>query len=47
MLRQKIDGIYDVDKSGKLLPVNNGDQTTTIFNDEEEDENNNDDPLFQ
>ena len=47
MLRQKIDGNYDVDKSGKLVPVNNGVQSTILNDDEEEDEVNNNDPLFQ
>lgn len=49
MIRQKIDGIYDVDKSGKLVPVNNGAQSTTMMNDdeEEEDEDNNNEPIFQ
>jgi hypothetical protein len=49
MLRQKVDGNYDVDKSGKLIPVNNGAQTTTILNYDEDydDDYNNNDAMFQ
>ena len=43
ILREKVDGIYDVDKNGKLIPLNRGNKTTYIEDEEEEDNNG---PLF-
>ena len=45
MLRQKIDGNYDVDKNGKLIPVNHFIQSTISDTDDEDNENNNG-PIF-
>jgi len=40
-IRQKVDGNYDIDKSGNLIPFNNENRTTYLI--EEDDEENNDD----
>lgn len=53
ILRQKIDGAYDIDKDGKIIPANNMIHSTMIDSsnnnnddDEEEDDNNNNGIIF-
>jgi hypothetical protein len=44
-IRQKIDGNYDISKSGKIIPFNNANRTSTL-SEEDEEENNDEQPLF-
>ena len=42
-IRQKVDGNYDIDKNGNLIPFNNANRTSYLTDDDEDEEENNDD----
>ena len=44
MIRQKIDGVFEIDKSGNFIPISNESQSSLIEVEKDEDHNN---PIFE